>query len=539
MNVPRTLVALSIEHDRLVAIAASVGERVRVKGWHTAPVPAEVDIKDAAAVGKWLGAELGRAGMQRGRIIISVPRGEVVLKRLRLPKADATELAGMVRLQMAKQLTMALDGTAIDYVPIEAKDSMAGAPTEGASAVAVLAAALPGDRMAWYRGVAKAAGCRIERVGLRAAGLGALLGDVSQRHTGPILGVSVGWSSVEFVVVEQGELVFVRAADVGMDASPASGEGEQAAAAAVHRVGVEVKRTWMSYRVGEGSAEIDAVVVPGEGELSREIAQRCGEALEMPWKLAGLPSVVEIDGTMPDAQFQIAAPLIGLLAEEAIGRPMLDFAHPRKAPDLAAAKRQRVLAAAFALLAVVGAGYLYTSMQLQELHRQVKEAKDKGSQLRTQYGQMLLEEARLQHIRHWTKAEVDWMAHAAYLSEQFPDPRQAQLDSLTGVLGAKVEFVAKDGQYDPNGWSVPHGGRLSMAGTAKSRETANQFRIKLLNSEVYAVDTKGADVGDAMKFELTTTRPRPEEEPPKTRAAIRPARGAAGLDVAAAGEDAP
>jgi Tfp pilus assembly PilM family ATPase len=523
MNVPRTLVALSIEHDRLVAIAASVSDRVKIKGWHTAPIPSEVDIKDAEAVGKWLEAELARAGMQRGKVVISIPRGEVVLKRLRLPAGDESEMAGMVRLQMTKQLTMAVEGTAIDYIPIETS-AETGAD---AQSVSILAAALPGDRIAWYRGVAKAAGCRIERIGLRAAGLAALLSDVSQRHTGPVLGISVGWGSVEFVVVDHGELAFVRAADVGMGAT---GEGEQSF---VHRLGVEVKRTWMSYRVGEGSAEVDAVVVPGEGELPTEIAQRCGEALEMPWKLAGIPPVVEIDGSMPGAQFQVAAPLIGLLAEEAIGRAMLDFAHPRKAPDLGAARRQRVLAAAGGLIAVVGASYLYVTMQFSDLESKLNEAKAKDSQLQSQYAQMLKEDARLNHMRHWTQAEVDWLAHSAWLSEQMPDPRQAQLGALTGVMGAEVVFTPKNGGYDPGGWQVRQIAGFSLDGKAKTQVVSNELRTNLLGSEVYDVKTKGADVGDGFKLELTTTRRRPSDEPAE-KMATKPAK-----KTPAAGDPAP
>ena len=113
--------------------------------------------------------------------MIAAPRGEVVLKRLRLPKttgAGDAELAGMVRLQMARQLTMAIEGTAIDYVTIEsgARGVAGEAPTTApgsAGTLDVLAAALPADRMQWYVAMAEAAGCSIERVGLRASGAAA------------------------------------------------------------------------------------------------------------------------------------------------------------------------------------------------------------------------------------------------------------------------------------------------------------------------------------------------------------------------------
>ena len=53
----------------------------------------------------------------QGKVVISIPRGEVVLKRLRLPRAQDGELAGMVQLQMAKQLTVrgAMGATTVGY----------------------------------------------------------------------------------------------------------------------------------------------------------------------------------------------------------------------------------------------------------------------------------------------------------------------------------------------------------------------------------------------------------------------------------------
>jgi len=512
MNVPRNVVAIGIDHGRLVAVLASIGERVKVKKWHTATVPADIDAKDAVAFGRWLGAELDRTGLGKGKLLISVPRGEVVLKRLRLPRAEESELAGMVQLQMTRQLTMASEGAAIDFVAINNAEAVAGTTTES---VSVLAAAIPGERINWYRAVAKAAGCKIERLGLQASGVCALLADVSQRHTGPILGVSVGFGSVEFAVVEHGQLVFVRAADIGL-----GGEGGEAAL--VERVSVEVKRTWMSYRVGEGSAEIEAVVIPGEGELAEDIGRRCGEALEMPWKLAPMPPALELADRMRPADHLVAAPLLGLLSESVMGRPSLDFAHPRKAPDLAAARRQRVLAASLGLIVLGGAVYMAGSISLGSLRERVAAEKKRSEKLQAQYAEYLKEDAKLNHMRQWTSAEIDWLGHIRWLSDAMPDPRLAQLDQLGGRMGAEVVFTPKSGGYDPKGWQLRHGAGFTLEGKTKGREVANQLRARLVDSEIYKLETRGADVPDKFGFELTSTRVKPEEEPPKSRVATKP-----------------
>jgi Tfp pilus assembly PilM family ATPase len=504
VNISRTLVAVALDQDRLCAVGASVGtDGVKIKGWAGATMPSGVDARDAAAVGAWIGKELDRAGLPKSRLVFAVPRGEVVLKRLRLPRGEGvgeTELAGMVRLQVTKQLTMPVQGTAIDYTPLEQAGGEGGT-------VAVMAAALPGDRMKWYGAVVAAAGGRIDRLGLSSAGVAALLAGVSQRHTGPVMAVSAGGRAVEFVVVKDGQLDFARSADVG------TGEGGDAGL--VQRIAVEAKRTWMSYRVGEESAEVDAIVVAGDGALAEEIGRKCGEAMEMPWKVAHAPAGVELPGDMPEADRLMAAPLIGLLAEEASSRATLDFAHPRKAPDLAAARRQRVLMAALGLIIIGGGAYVYGYMRLGDLQSKLRDAEQKGKVLNQQWSAYLKDDARLQHLEEWTRAKVDWVSHLEYLSRQMPDPKQALLDQVSGAMRADVVFTPKDGKYDKEGWGVKQAATFTIQGHSKQRGIANDFRDRLVFSGVFSDSgTKGADTQDQFSFELVTSRPTPLSEKP-------------------------
>ena len=83
MSVPRTLTAISLDQGRLCAAHADIaGDRVKIESWLTAQVPPGIDAKDAAAVGGWLASEMDKAGMGRARLVMAVPRGEVVLKTL-------------------------------------------------------------------------------------------------------------------------------------------------------------------------------------------------------------------------------------------------------------------------------------------------------------------------------------------------------------------------------------------------------------------------------------------------------------------------
>jgi Tfp pilus assembly PilM family ATPase len=501
----RSTTAISLDQDRLVAVGGSTaGDKVKIKGWTSAQAPEGVDPRNAKQVGEWVRTELQKASLSTGRLVIAVPRGDVVLKKLKLPRAEGageSELAGMVRLQMARQLTMGIEGTAIDYAPIDEGDS-------GAS-VGVLAGALPADKMAWYKEMASAAGCSIDRVGLRASGAAALLAAASHTHNGPVLGVAIGWSSIEFLVVRDGQLVFARAADVGL--SSASSQAQDAESALGQKIAVEAKRTWMSYRVGDEATTVEAVVVPGDGPLARDVGDACGKALEMPWELAALPTNVELPNLMSEADRLVAGPLIGLLGEEVLARRSLDFANPRKPPDLAAARRQRMLAAMLGLIVIGGSGYVYSDWKTNQIQRALTEAKDRNKTLREDYNSYLRDHARLSDLQKWTGAGFDWLAHASWLSDKMPDPRELQLDLLSGDSHITVSMTAQDGRYDANGWQSAQTASFSIKGRAKQREVSNQLRSSLVDSPVYQVETKGADLPDRFGMELTTDVRTPDD----------------------------
>lgn len=508
MSGSRGLIAVNLDHDRVCAVGADVGTgELTVTGWLNSRLPQGMNARDSAVVGAWLGEELQRAGLGRGRLVFAVPRGEVILKKLKLPRGEGagqSELAGMVRLQMTRQLTMAVEGTSIDYMPIGEEGT-----AEGVGVWVVLAAALPGERMLWYRDAAKAAGCKLERIGLRACGLAVMLAEIAQRQNGPVMAVAAGFGSVEFAIIEDGRLVFARAADVGIGSDVESDD-----AAAVSKIAVEAKRTWASYRVGEGASDVEAILVSGEGRLARELAKACGEGAELPWKLASLPGLVKFKTQLSELDALAAAPLIGLLAEVAVDKPTVDFAHPRKAPDLAAIKRQRVLLGVLGVIVLGGGAYVYSMMEIGSLRRRLEAAVTDGNALRSKYNAFLAEDARLGHIQQWTAARVDWIAHLKYLSDQMPDPRQALMDQVSGSLSAKVEFTTRDGRYDKKGWQVQQRAAFAVTGHIKQREVGDDLRKRLVSSDVYTtVESLGPDTPDQFALTLLTSRPIPEPAP--------------------------
>jgi hypothetical protein len=511
----RTLIAIDLDGDRLGAVCASVvGSKVRVRSWRRARRPERVDPADAAAVGGWIADELRQADMPRAGVVWAVHRGEVVLKRISLPRGDtgkAADLAGMVRLQMARQMTVPMEGTAIDYVPI-AEDGRfveEGEAVPGGSSVTVLAGALPGDRFGWLRLMAGAAGLKFSRIGLRASGAAALLGEASRARSGPILGVVPGLSTTEFVIVADGRLVFARAAEVGLPESVEDLDGY------AEKVVIEARRTWMSYRVGRDSGEVEAVAVVGEGRIAEVVGKRCGEALEMPVERFRLPAAIELPERLSELDRCLLSPLAGLIGEAVIAQPTLDFASPRRAPDLAARRRQRLLLSTLGVIVFGGGLYVAAGYELGRLASRVETAKDKRANLERKYMEFLLQDARLKNVESWRQPRIDWLAHARWLSAQLPDPRDAQLDELSGDMNAGVTFVTTpDLSYSKGRFSSFQEARLVLKGRVAQRDIANSIRGRLMASESYRVDSPGPDVPDAFDYVLITEDTDPSTRPP-------------------------
>lgn len=512
MAIGREVCVLELDGPRLTAIGAvlSVG-RIEVTRWRTAERPASIEEDNAAAVGEWVGKELRDAGLPRGWAIIAVPRSGVVLKALALPGGDGTtaELVGMVRLQMVKQLTMAAEGIVIDYA--------VGAATETGGRQ-VMAGAMPGERVAWYRTMAESAGLNLRRIGLRSFGAAALLAELSQRRSGALLGVAVGGSTTELLVLEDGRLTQARAVDSARPAAEADAE------AFAERLSVEAKRTWMSHRATPGSADLETVAVLGQGELSDAVALRCGSELECSGITVGPPASAAMPPGMREAERGLALPLLGLLVEEVLEQRSLDFANPRRAPDRSAQRRQMALAGVAGLIVLGGAGYVAGDHSLGGLRTELKALQTKEAELRTDVEAFQADHARVAHLESWRTGGVDWLAHIRRVSDRMPDPRVATLDELSGRLSVTPAYAGKSGkpEYPGGVWSVRREAVFEVAGKSKGRQVAADLREALLEGEVYGVKNRGPDVAERFSLELRTGQPTPRDAAPP----VKPVKGA-------------
>jgi hypothetical protein len=222
---------------------------------------------------------------------------------------------------------------------------------------------------------------------------------------------------------------------------------------------------------------------------------------------------------MPDRMGEtdrcLMIPLAGLLAEGVIAQPTLDFANPRRSPDFAARRRQRALLGVLGSILLCGGLYVAASYDLARLAARVEAAKDKKASLEQKYTEFLLQEARLKNIEAWKQPRIDWLAHARWLSAQLPDPREAQLDEISGDMSAGVTFLTTpDHSYSKGRFSTFQEARLDLKGRAGQRDIANAIRGKLIASGAYRVDSPGKDVPDQFDYVLITEATDPAAIPP-------------------------
>lgn len=502
---------VDFERGRVAALqgVVSVGG-VNVRRVVVADAPEGVSIEDGERSGEWIAGVLRQAGFAKSKVVLSVPRADVVLKRLSLPVSEETDegdLAGAVALQMSRQLAVSAEGASIDYVPM--KSGLATPDSSGHPSLSVMAAAIPGDRAAWFMALGAGIGWPVRRIGMRGAGTAAMLTESSIRQGAGVLGVTLGRATAEFVVVEDGAMTFARSVDVALPYTPEERESF------AERLSVEAKRTWASHRAASPGLDLGGVTVLGAGETARLAGESCGKQLEASWSLTGLPSRVTCEATISPDEMTAVAPLAGLLYEWVLGAPTLDFASPRRAPDKNARVRKAALLGVLGLIVFGGGGVVLSNQRLAKLESEVGQAQSAAASKAKDYDAFLLQHARLSHIETWRASGVQWLPHINAISERFPPTNQSILNDLTGQLRAAAEYVPSGTRYPDGKWQPVREASLSIEGTMKSRAVAAGLRETLVQSELYRVESKGADVADKFGFELSTSMALPEKPPAK------------------------
>lgn len=519
------LIAIDISAGRLTAVSGGVQQgRLLLERCIREPMPEGLDPADGRAVGVWVRATLKRHRMHGSGVVVALERSGVVVKRLEFPGSPDpdTELPGMVRLAMIRQLALPSDGAAIDYLPAEGR-------TATSSATGVVAAALTSERMEWVRQLVRGSGLKLVRVTLRSTGLAAVLAERAEQIPGASLVMTFDGAHCEFMVMTDGQIVFSRHADLP---GPIEGAEGDALAAVIDGAAREAKRSWVSYRMSPGSVDVGSVFVIGDPGWSEQTAVRVAEAVEMPTHVVHGRDRFSVaperqhdgvfDGSACPAHW--AMPLAGVLLEQATDRPRLNLARVWKQPDPRASSRKVAMLAALAALIAWGGAYTWFNMQRAALGDTLASLQERRGEVGRRYMQGVLASAQRQHLERWAGASPGWLDHLSHLSSAIGDDGRAIFGTIAGAADSMTVSYGHDrragGAYDPAKWASGTELRFTLSGAAKSQAAADALRGTFVDDDLYLTVPVGNDDGAHGEGEfpypftivLTTGAARPPSE---------------------------
>lgn len=431
------VVCIDWDERTLRAVEAGVARGgVKLRSAVQAPFDAGAD-RDPGVLGEQLRRTLGEHRIRARRAVLAVPRQEVVLNLMSLPKGTQDELAAMVHIQIAKELPFAKDQTVIDF---------AVAPAGDGPNVDVWVAAVRNQVIDHYRQVLNAAGLRPERLGLRPyANLAAI--NRAIEPTGRTLLVDIGPALTEIDVIRDGRLAYSRAATVTVPpvglapsagiAGPAAGgsaaahgSDDEAASwsAIMDTLLVEVSRTIGAYRSTDPEARIDRIVLAGSVGIDESVVKAFHGRFNVPTQVFSVPPTLRWRGTAEAAPFSAA---IGMALSAGIENLQYFNLLAPKEPE--GERRERIRrvpyrAAIIAALATVTVAAAYVP-----IHKRNSELKDLASQIAVlNQDKPARDELRgfEEALKGWEKQGQFWIDHLKRLADVFPRTEQAYISKV-------------------------------------------------------------------------------------------------------------
>lgn len=390
---PPRIVSIDWDIRTLRVVHAHISKRgLKIDKLLTTAIPDGLDVDDPESMGLYVRRTLEAEGIATRHAIVDIPRDQVILKTIKLPASRPEQLAGMVRIQIAKELTFPVTEAVVDY---------AVAPTAAAESEAVIDVAIAAvrcERLEQYEATFAAAGLKLHRVGLRPyanrAAICALL-----RHAMPerVLFIDVRPTFMEIDILHNGGVVFSRSASVTIPQARGSGDtsslpisGATAGEGDVADTGmiglscseasseeilqplmIEVTRSIEAYRASDPGASIDHVVVGGDLGVEDQLSEAIRKRMDITAELYNPASTF---GWEPDEGAGAAAfaSSLGLLLGQTDDSSLhFDFLHPKKGESVARKRLRMAPMVATIVLLFLAAGVVavaqFTSGDRKEL----------------------------------------------------------------------------------------------------------------------------------------------------------------------------
>lgn len=455
---------LALEWDAAearVAVGRARGTAVVVEQAFSIPLPKRAAGEGAASekeIGAAIAAALAQRGLARSEALVAVGRANIELRFLTTPPTPAEELPDLVRFQAMRQFTTLGEDWPLDFVPLEENRD---------GGINVLAAAISPELVRQIRDTCTAAGITCSQLVLRPfATASLLLGEQADDRCRML--VDLLRDEADLTVMAGGKVIFPRTIRL-----PESG-GEVQGRALLG----EIRRTVIAAQNQLGGRKVEQVVIFGDREhhaalkrlLEEELTLEAGVELYDPF------TKVELEGEAQRARPEFPgtfAPLLGMLAEGAAGRPQsIDFLHPRRRPQPQDRRRLYALAggAAGALaLAVV----LLIWMQLSSLNSQALGLQREivAQEKLVKSGKTIRDQAA--KLERFEKGDISWLDELRVLSLKAPPPEKTRVESLHAIV-------------NPNG-----GGVMTVSALSSDRETPHEIGQRLRASG-RLVQTPGA-----------------------------------------------
>ena len=372
----KKIVAVDWDARTLRLVPANLGKKkVTILDPVAAPIPTDVDPSDPEQMGHFIRETLHAGKISARHAIVDIPRDQAILNTLSLPCHVPDELAGIVEIQIAKELPFPVADAVIDFTIGSVEPS---APTGD-----VLVAAVRREVLAQYEATFAAAGLKLDRIGLRPYANRIAVCEFLQ-HEVPdrVLFVDVRPLLTEINVLHDGALAFSRAASVtvtteGLDRlkveeteGPGSGidgvfrpvglPGDDGVSKSVRALVMDVSLSIDAYRAGDPGAVIDQVVIGGDTGTEEALAEAIQSELQIPTEIYNPASLLGCEPDEGAAVSAFAASFGLVLGHASDDEVHFDFLHPKKVVT----KREKqlkaapILAAAIALFPVAGILYL-------------------------------------------------------------------------------------------------------------------------------------------------------------------------------------
>jgi Tfp pilus assembly PilM family ATPase len=462
------ILALDWDHEQVCGVLAHVAAgRVRVRRTLVLPRPADSVSGSGPVSWDWLRAQLIQQGISGGQVAVTLPRDEVVVKRLEVPDSSDDELPTIVRYQAGAKSSIPLADLSLDFIPLPRRSEIPGRE--------VLMATVTQATIAEIRTLCESAHLQLLNIGLTPVAVAELVTRAAAGETdlqGESLVIGRHGGRVEISVLSGPHVLFSHSARLY---EGSSGQEPQAIVAEVSRALVALRGSVPDVKITQAWT----LAGPAEHE---QLSETLEKRLDCQPRRLDPFTMVDWEGPATVADFDkplFAGPLGMLLAHADPKVPGLDFLAPRQ-PVIRKDNRRRMM-----ILAGLGVGLILGTLvagrwrQLSDLSDQIAQLSTKERQL-TQVlkrGEPTL--ASLHLIDQWQQGETPWLDELLNFTKHMPDTEHIYLNSLTlepefgasaariksegfarqrdDIMGLNQSFLSEENRYRV----LPHGARAS------------------------------------------------------------------------------